>query len=104
MRNRKHGPVVYIDPSTGLPKCTPDDCADKLIEYSEVKETNYKWVGGPVYHRFYYSICQECNTRTITSSNKRKTDQSYKIATENAGIDPIVKEFVNGSNAREKTQ
>lgn len=104
MRNRKHGPVVYIDPTTGKPKCDPTDCVDKLIEYFEFKETNYKWVGGPVFHKYFYSICKECNTRTITASDKRKTDQSYKIAIDNNGVDPEVKEMVNGGNSREKTQ
>ena len=102
MKHKKNGPVVYIDPSTGLPKCSPDKCADKLTEYSEFKETNYKWVGGPVYHIYYYSICKECNTRTITASDKRKTDQSYKIAIDNNGVDPEVKEMVNGGNSRKE--
>ena len=95
MRNKKHGPVIYIDPKTGLSKCSPDKCKNKLVEYSEFKETNYKWVGGPVFHLYYYSISSDCGTRAITSLNKKKTDQSYKIATENQGVDPQVREFVN---------
>ena len=38
---KKPGPVVYIDPNTNLPKCTPETCVDKLQEYFEIKETNY---------------------------------------------------------------
>lgn len=100
MRDRSNGPVIYIDPITGKPKCTPSDCKDKLQQYNEVIETNYKWVGGPVKHTFYYSICQECNTRTITNQDKKKTDESYKRGTNNKGIDPLLEEI---NNVREET-
>ena len=93
---KKPGPVVYIDPATNLPKCTPVSCIDKLKEYFEIKETNYKWVGGPVLHKFYYSICSDCNTRTITSKDKKQTDESYKRAIENNGNDPDIKEIIDG--------
>lgn len=93
---KKPGPVVYIDPVTNLPKCTPDSCMDKLQEHFEIKETNYKWVGGPVIHKFFYSICDDCNTRTITSKDKKQTDNSYKRAIENNGVDPEVKEQIDG--------
>lgn len=92
---KKPGPVVYIDPNTNLPKCTPETCVDKLQEYFEIKETNYKWVGGPVLHKFYYSICNDCNTRAITSKDKKQTDDSYKRAINNNGIDPDIKEQSN---------
>ena len=100
MRDRSHGPVIYIDPTTGLPKCTPKDCIDKLDSCCEVKETNYKWVGGPVFHEYYYSICRDCGTRTITTLDKKKTDLSYKNAIQNNGIDPKVQEKLNDN--REK--
>ncbi|NBP02208.1 MAG: hypothetical protein EBU90_19210 [Proteobacteria bacterium] len=98
MKKKSHGPVVYIDPRTGLPKCSPDQCKDKLVEHIEVIETNYKWVGGPVKHYFHYSICDECNTRTITNENKNKTDSSYKRAIKvGNGVDPnIIKEIEDG--------
>lgn len=87
---KKPSKVIYIDPATNRSKCSPFDCKDKLIEHFEVKETNYKWVGGPVIHMFYYSICSECNTRTITSKNKNKTNESYKKAIDNKGKDPNI--------------
>lgn len=93
---KKPSPVVYIDPSTNLPKCDPVICADKLRAFYEIKETNYKWVGGPVIHKFFYSICDECGTRTITSSDKRRTDESYKQGTNNQGTDPDIKEMLDG--------
>jgi len=92
---KKPGKVVYIDPETNLPKCNPKSCTDKLQEYFEIKETNYKWIGGPVLHKFYYSICNDCNTRTITGKNKKLTDDSYKKALNNNGIDPDIKERNN---------
>ena len=89
---KKPSKVVYVDPGTNKAKCTPLDCKNKLTEYYEITETNYKWVGGPVIHKFYYSICSECNTRTITNKNKSKTSESYKNAIKNNGKD---KEIVN---------
>jgi len=83
---KKPSRVVYIDPTTNLPKCNPNICKDKLQEFFEVKETNYKWVGGPVIHKFYYSKCMDCKTITITNQNKLKTNESYKNAIENNGI------------------
>jgi hypothetical protein len=93
---KKHAPspVVYLDPDTGLPTCDPKQCADKLVQYSEVIETNYKWVGGPVKHRFYYSLCSECNKRTITNKDKNLTNESYKRGTENKGVDNELEEKV----------
>jgi len=93
---KKPGPVVYIDPSTNLPKCNPIICADKFNEYFEIKETNYKWIGGPVVHKFYYSICNDCGTRTITNNDKKRTDESYKRGTNSSGVDPDVKEMLDG--------
>lgn len=95
MRDRSNGPVIYIDPNTGKPKCNPTDCKDKLKEYVDIIETNYKWVGGPVKHTFHYSICQDCGTRTITNSDKKKTDESYKRGTRNKGVDPLLEELNN---------
>jgi hypothetical protein len=97
MKKNSHGPVTYIDPTTGLPKCKPNDCKDKFKTYVEVIETNYKWVGGPVKHNFHYSICDQCGTRTITSKDKKLTNDSYKRGTENQGIDPKLEELNNGS-------
>lgn len=93
---KKPGPVVYIDPGTGLPKCTPETCVDKLEQFFEIKETNYKWVGGPVIHKLHYSICNDCKTRTITNKDKKQTDDSYKRAIQNDGYDPNIKEQISG--------
>jgi len=92
MKKNFNGPVVYLDPKTLLPTCNPTICKDKIKSFYEIKETNYKWVGGPVKHRFYYSICSECNRRTITNLDKKLTDQSYKSGTRNQGIDPTLTE------------
>ena len=40
MKKNSHGPVTYIDPTTGLPKCKPNDCKDKFNTYVEGIETN----------------------------------------------------------------
>lgn len=93
---KKPGPVIYIDPETNEPKCNPTICADKLISNFEIKETNYKWVGGPVFHKHFYSICNDCGTRTITSYDKKSTDLSYKNAIDNNGKDPDILEILNG--------
>jgi len=104
MKKQKHGPVVYIDPITNKPKCSPIECKNKLVEYSEVKETNYKWVGGPVKHYFYYSICDECGTRTITNEDKKRTDASYKKAINvGNGIDPDIQRILE-NDYRKETQ
>lgn len=95
MKKTNPSKVVYIDPRTNLPKCDPTECKDKLISHFEIKETNYKWVGGPVIHKFYYSTCDECGTRTITPKDKRQTDESYRNAINNNGTDPLVKEQSN---------
>jgi len=100
MKKNSHGPVIYLDPETLLPTCNPSLCKDKLVNYYEVKETNYKWVGGPVKHKFYYSICNQCNKRTITNSDKKFTDISYKAGIKNQGIDPSLTE----EEMNEKTQ
>lgn len=92
---KKPGPVVYIDPVTNSPKCTPTSCIDKFTEHFEIKETNYRWVGGPVLHKFHYSICEDCKTRTITNEDKKKTNESYKRAVNNNGTDPIINEVSN---------
>jgi hypothetical protein len=93
MKKRNHGTVVYIDPITGLQKCSPNQCKNKLIEHTEIVETNYKWIGGPVKHFFYYFICKDCKSRTITAANKSKTFLSYKRAITNGkGKDPFIEE------------
>jgi hypothetical protein len=51
-------------------------------------------VGGPVKHRFYYSLCSECNKRTITNKDKNLTNESYKRGTENKGVDNELEEKV----------
>jgi len=102
MKKITHGPVVYINPISGLPKCSPKDCVNKFQSFCEIKETNYKWIGGPVFHEYYFSICRECNTRTITTFDKKRTDQSYKNAIKNNGKDPAIEEKINDN--REKTQ
>jgi hypothetical protein len=79
--------VVYIDPTTNFPKCNPNICKDKLQEFFEVKETNYKWVGGLVIHKFFYSRCSDCKSITITNLNKQRTNESYKNAIKNNGKD-----------------
>ena len=93
---KKHAPspVVYLDPETETPTCNPKQCKDKLVQHSEIIETNYKWVGGPVKHTFYYSLCSECNKRTITSKDKTLTNESYKRGTENKGIDNKLEELL----------
>jgi len=90
MKKIKHGPVIHIDPKTGLVTCDPLQCVDKLNQLFEVIETNYKWVGGPVKHKFYYSLCTECNRKTITNHDKNLTSESYKRGTKNQGVDPQV--------------
>lgn len=92
MKKNLNGPVIYLDPKTLLPTCNPYICKDKFFSLHEIKETNYKWVGGPVKHRFHYSICSECNRRTITSQDKKLTDESFKAGTKNQGIDPSLTE------------
>jgi len=92
---KKPGPVIYIDPSTNQPKCDPTICANKFTSYFEIKETNYKWVGGPVFHKYHYSICKECGTRTITSNDKKLTDISYKKAIDNNGKDSDIVEMLS---------
>jgi len=49
MKRQLNGPVVFIDPVTGKALCDSVQCKNKFkdIKYN-VKETNYKWVGGPV--------------------------------------------------------
>jgi len=93
---KKPSPVIYIDPKTNLPKCTPEICKEKFIGKYEIKETNYKWVGGPVTHKFHYSICKECNTIYLTGHDKKRTDESFKRGTEHNGLDPDVKEILDG--------
>jgi len=96
MKKKLHSAVIHIDPKTGLETCDPKSCTDKLTSIFEVIETNYKWVGGPVKHKFYYSLCSQCNRRTITNQNKKLTNESYKRGTENSGIDPQTLETTNG--------
>jgi len=53
MKKQLNGPVYYIDPVTGEKKCEAKACRKKFtINKFYVKETNYKWVGGPVIHMF----------------------------------------------------
>ena len=92
MKKKLNGPVIYLNPKTLDITCNPSLCKEKLKSYFEIKETNYKWAGGPVLHRFYFSICSECSTRSITTLNKKLTDQSYKAAIKNLGIDPSLTE------------
>ena len=94
-KKQLHGPVIHIDPKTGSPICDPKSCEDKLVSQFEKVETNYKWVGGPVEHRFYFSLCSECGRRTITNKDKKLTSESYKRGTEHNGIDPEM-EVMNG--------
>lgn len=96
MKKLKHGKVTHIDPKTGLETCDPKSCTDKLTSINEIIETNYKWVGGPVKHLFYYSLCKQCNRRTITNQDKKLTNESYKRGTEHSGSDPQVMEIMNG--------
>lgn len=95
MKKQLHSPVIHIDPKTGLPTCDPKNCTDKLVSAYEIKETNYKWVGGPVIHKFYYSQCKECGRRTITNKDKNLSNESYKRGTQHNGKDPET-EVVNG--------
>lgn len=87
----KPSPVVYIDPLTGKTTCNPTLCKEKFtVKKFDIVETNYKWSGGPVTHRFHYSFCEECNRRTITNNDKKLTSESFKRGTNNQGIDPEV--------------
>lgn len=93
MKKQLNGPVVFIDPATGKALCDSVQCKNKFkdIKYN-IKETNYKWVGGPVIHKQYYSICNECGRSHSTSKAKSLTGQSFKRGTENAGKDPEINE------------
>jgi hypothetical protein len=89
MKKQLNGPVYYIDPVTGEKKCEAKACRKKFtINKFYVKETNYKWVGGPVIHMFHYSLCNECGMLGATSKDKSLTSASYKRGTENKGVDP----------------
>lgn len=93
MKKQLNGPVVYIDPKTGLALCDSVKCKKKFtINKYSVKETNYKWSGGPVIHKFYYSLCEECGRSNSTNKDKGLSGQSFRRGTMNAGVDPEIKE------------
>ena len=94
MKKNLNGPVIYINPKTGLPQCEAKACQKKFtVSKFRVKETNYKWIGGPVKHKFHYSLCEECGILGATSKDKALTSESYKRGTLNKGVDPEVKDM-----------
>jgi len=91
MKKNAPGPVIYLDPKTGQPVCDSVKCKDKFnTRKYDVKETNYKWSGGPVTHKFYYSLCDECGRQNITNKDKALTGQSFRRGTLNKGVDPEI--------------
>jgi len=89
MKKQLNGPVVYIDPKTGLKLCDSVKCKKKFtVSKFRIKETKYKWHGGPVIHKFHYSECVECGRSNATSKDKVLTNESFKRGTLNAGMDP----------------
>lgn len=91
MKKNAPGPVIYLDPETGKPVCDSVQCKNKFtIGKFEVKETNYKWSGGPVIHKFHYSLCEECGRRNTTNKDKGLTSQSFRRGTLNKGVDPEI--------------
>lgn len=91
MKKNAPSPVVYLDPVTGKKLCDSEQCKNKFtIRKYEVKETNYKWTGGPVTHKYFYSLCEECGRKNTTNKDKALTSQSFTRGTNNKGIDPEI--------------
>lgn len=89
MKTKLNGPVIYLDPVTLNPTCSPSDCKDKFTKkVIEKRELNFVWVGGPIIHFYYQSFCNECSKKIQTSEDKKMTAESIRRGKLNRGIDP----------------
>ena len=78
MKKNAPSPVVYLDPVTGKKLCDSEQCKNKFtIRKYEVKETNYKWTGGPVTHKYFYSLCEECGRKNTTNKDKALRSEEH---------------------------
>jgi len=90
MKKNLNGPVIYLDPVTMTPTCSPNDCKNKFTKkHIETRELNFVWVGGPITHLYYQSFCEDCNKKMQTTNDKKMTSESIRRAKLNKGIDPL---------------
>jgi len=91
MKKKLHGPVIFIDPKTGQATCDAEQCKKKFtISKYRIVQTNYKWSGGPVIHKSFQSLCNECSRSNATNKDKGLTGSSFRRGTLNAGVDPEI--------------
>ncbi len=72
--------VKYINPETGKVDCTYNDCFTKFIESSRTEIWTPKVSDGYLIVKFrtHHHECTECKRTQSSSSDKRKSMESYK--------------------------